>query len=60
MASKLLSKMVFKKLIFCQKAQNFVHFGQYDLVQISPARGPSTYQIMYGETSDFQCQHWQR
>ena len=59
MASTLLSKMVFKNLIFCQKAQNFVHFRQYGLVQISPACGPGTYQIMYGETLDFQCQHLQ-
>ena len=25
-------------------------------MQISPAFGPNTYQIMYGETFDFQCQ----
>ena len=31
-----LSKMVLKNLGFCQKPQNFVHFGPYDLVQISP------------------------
>ena len=37
----------------CQKAQNFVYFVPYDFVQISPASGPNTYQIMYGETSDF-------
>ena len=30
MASKLLSKMVLKKSIFCQKCQNFVHFGRYN------------------------------
>ena len=30
----------------CQKA----HFGHYGLVQISPARVPDTYQIMYGDT----------
>ena len=28
-----------------QKAQTFVYFGPYDLVQISPASGPNTYQI---------------
>ena len=50
----------FKNSIFRQKAQNFVHFGQYSLVQISLACGPGTYQTMYGETSDFQCQHLQR
>ena len=44
---------------FCQKAQNFVLFGPYDLVQISPACGLNTYQLMYGETLDFQCQHQQ-
>ena len=43
----------------CQKAQNFVNFGPYAFVQISPACGPNTYQIMYGETLDFQCQHQQ-
>ena len=44
---------------FGQKAQNFVYFGPYDFVQISPACGPNTYQIMYGDTLDFQCQHQQ-
>ena len=44
---------------FCQKAQNFVWFGPYDFVKIKPACGPNTYQIMYGETLDFQCQHQQ-
>ena len=43
--------------IFCQKAQNFVYFGAYDFVQISPECGPNTYQIMYGEILDFLCQH---
>ena len=42
---------------FFQKAQNFVLFGSYNFVQISPACGPNTYQIMYGETLNFQCQH---
>ena len=45
--------------IFCQKAQNFVWFGPYDFVQSSPACGSNTYQIMYGETLDFQSQHQQ-
>ena len=42
--------------IWCQKAQNFVYFAPYDFVQISPACGPNTYQMMYGETLNFQCQ----
>ena len=42
--------MFFKNSIFCQKPQNFVHFGQYNLFKISPACGTSTYQIMYGES----------
>ena len=40
MASTLCQKLL---AIFCQKAQNFV----YDFVQISPACGSNTYQIMY-------------
>ena len=40
---KALSTMVFKKSVFCQKAQN-VHFGPCDLVQISPACGLSANQ----------------
>ena len=56
MASTLCQKWL---TIFCQKAQNFVYFGPYDFVQISPACGPNTYQIMYGMTLDFQCQHQQ-
>ena len=46
MASTLCQKLL---TTFCQKAQNFVQFGPYDFVQISPARCPNTYQIMYGE-----------
>ena len=42
---------------FCQKPQKFVKFGSGDVVQILPACGPNTYQIMYGETLDFQGQH---
>ena len=41
---------------FCQKAQNFVYFIWYDSVQISPACGPNTHQIMCGQNLDFQCQ----
>ena len=50
----------FRKRDICQKAQICVHFGLHDLVQISPAYGPSTYQKMYGDTLDFQCQNLQR
>ena len=35
---------------FCQKTQNFVYFVPYDFIQISPACGPLTYQIMYEES----------
>ena len=56
MASKLCQKMV---TTFCQKAQNFVSFGPYDIVQISPACDPNTYQIIYGETLDLKCQYQQ-
>ena len=56
MASTLCQKLL---TIFCQKAQNFAWFGPYDFLQISPACGPNTYQIMYGENLDFQCQHQQ-
>ena len=52
-----LSKMVLKTQFFCQKSSNFVHFGPYDFFQISPACNSSTYQIMYAETLDYQCQH---
>ena len=39
------------------EAQNFVYSGQYDFVQISPACCTyQTYQIMYEEILDFQCQ----
>ena len=60
MSSKMASTLCQKLLTnFCQKAQNFVCFGAYDFVQISPARGPNTYQIMHGETLDFHCQQQQ-
>ena len=59
MASTLRQKC-FSKLSFCHKAQNFAHFGPYDLVQILSVCGPNTYQIIYGETLDFQCQNLQR
>ena len=45
--------------IFCQKAHNFVYYGPSDFVQVSQPCGANTYQIMYGETLDFQCQHQQ-
>ena len=57
MASTLYQKWL---TIFCQKAQNFEYFLPYnfdDCVQISPAYGSNTYQIMDGETLAFQCQH---
>ena len=47
MASTVCQKLL---TIFSQKAQNFVWFGPYDFVQISPAYGPNTYQIMNAET----------
>ena len=50
MASTLCQKWL---TIFCHKAQNFAYFGPYDFVQISPARGPNTYQTIYGETLRF-------
>ena len=58
--AKALSKMVLKNSSFCQKHHNFVHFRPYDLVQILPACGLNTYQIMYGEILVFQCQRLQR
>ena len=56
MASTLCQKWL---TIFCQKDQNFIKSGPYDFVQISHACDPNTYQIMYGETLDFQCQYQQ-
>ena len=56
MASTLCQKIVNH---LCQKAQNLVWFGRCDFLRISPACVPNTYQIMYGETLDFQCQHQQ-
>ena len=54
--SKMASTLSQKWLtIFCQKAQNFANFVPNDCVQISPACGQNTYQIMCGETLDFQC-----
>ena len=49
----------FENHLVCKKGQNFVQFEPYDFVQILPAYGLNTYQIMYGETLDFQCQHQQ-
>ena len=49
MASTLCQKLW---TIFCQKAQNFVWFRPYYFVQIPPACGPNTYQVMYGDTSN--------
>ena len=55
MASTLIKNGIRKPFFsfFFQKAQNFVQFGLYDLVQISPAWDPSTYQIMYAEALAF-------
>ena len=58
MASTLCQKLL-TIFFFWSKTRNFVWFGPYDFVQISTARGPNTYQIMYGETLDFRCQHQQ-
>ena len=55
MAVNALSKMSLKDTVFLSKISNFVHLGPYDLVQISHARSPNTYQIMYGDTLDLQC-----
>ena len=41
--SKMASTLSQKCLtIFCKKAQNFIYFVPYNLVQISPACGPHT------------------
>ena len=45
--------------ILSKKLKNFVKFEPYDFVQISTACGSNTYQIIYGETLDFRCQHQQ-
>ena len=45
------SNMFLKAWFFVKKkTQNFVHFGPYDLDQISPICGPNVHQIIYGET----------
>ena len=49
------SKIGLKELDFLLKSSNFVHFKLYDLVQISPACSPKTYQIIKGETLDLRC-----
>ena len=55
MAVNALSKMALKELDFLSKSSNFVHFELNDLVQISPAFSPNTYQRMYGETLALHC-----
>ena len=50
----------FRKNRFLSKTQNFVHFGPYDLVQISSACSSNTYQTVHGETLDFQSQYLRR
>ena len=52
--------MVFQNSFFCQKVPHFLHFGPYDLIEISSPCSPITCQIMYGEILDFWCQHLQR
>ena len=54
MASTLSRKWL--TIFWKKKTQNFVYFVPCDFVQISPACGLNTYQIMYGETLDFQFQ----
>ena len=49
MATKLCQNWFKKNSFFRRNAQNSEHFGS-NSVQISPARGPSTYQIIYGQT----------
>ena len=49
MASNLCPKWCIKTRVFVKKLK-ILYIGPYDLVQISPARGSYTYQIMYGET----------
>ena len=45
-SSKMVSTLRQKWLVnICQKAQNIVQFGLYDLVEISPVGGPKTYQV---------------
>ena len=43
-----------------QKAQNFVHFGHTIWFKFYQHVVQNTYQIICGDTLDFQCQHWQR
>ena len=59
MSTKMASTLCPKWYIFVKKNSTICQFVPYDFVQISPACGPNTYQIMYGETLDFQCQHQQ-
>ena len=41
---------------FAKQLKIFLYFLPHDFVKISLACGPNSYQIMYGETFDFQCQ----
>ena len=55
-----LSKLSQKWLIFFAKKPKFLYILDHTIfAQISPAFGPSTFQIMHGETSDYQYQHQQ-
>ena len=56
MASTLCHKWL---TIFVKKLQILYCSDHMILFKISLACGPNTYQIMYGETIDFQCQHQQ-
>ena len=56
---KILSKIVLRNSVFCQEGTKIVPFGPYDLVQILAACRLNTFQILYGETLEFQCQHLQ-
>ena len=48
----------FSKMVkhFLAKRSAFGIFRTLRFVQISPACGPNTYQMMYGQTLNFQCQ----
>ena len=40
--------------------QKIVYFRSFDFVQILPACNPNTYQVMYGDSLNFQYQHLQQ
>ena len=49
-----------KKLGFLSKTSIFHTFWNIRLVQILPVCSPNTYETIYRETLEFQCQHLQR